>query len=322
MSYKLLLSILAAGALSQGLSAQELNGTLKNVRRVTSQKEVQYAQPRWSPDGTMLAFTNQAYDGLWVMNADGANLHQISSAQQVGWGFEWSKDCNEILVRDTRYVPAPDGSQDRVHALWAVDLDGHAVRLTPDEIKMQPGTWLYNAAGTKAVAVNGTVQQATHIGALPPAMRTKTAAAPGTIVQAVTDYDNLYAVDHQGNRTVVLKGQALVPQVSPDGTKIAYCNMASQIIVIDADGQNPRIIAKGFNPQWAGNGQLVYDLCQDDGHTLTAGNIYLSDIATLRQAPLTNTRDAIEMEPVISPDGTKIAFTNFADGQIYIADIE
>jgi Tol biopolymer transport system component len=37
---------------------------------------------------------------------------------------------------------------------------------------------------------------------------------------------------------------------------------------------------------------------------------------------LTATSNRIEMNPCISPDGSKIVFTSFTDGQIYVADLK
>jgi Tol biopolymer transport system component len=37
---------------------------------------------------------------------------------------------------------------------------------------------------------------------------------------------------------------------------------------------------------------------------------------------LTATPNLIEMNPCISPDGNKIVFTSFTNGQIYVADLK
>ena len=54
-------------------------------------------QPVWSPDGQRIAFGTLAGDSLWIMNADGANVHRIRTASglpdDVQWGdYAWSSD--------------------------------------------------------------------------------------------------------------------------------------------------------------------------------------------------------------------------------------
>ena len=52
-------TLLFAGllALSVSMSAQLKQGVLKNVTKVTADKE-RHENPRWSPDGSMIAFTD------------------------------------------------------------------------------------------------------------------------------------------------------------------------------------------------------------------------------------------------------------------------
>jgi Tol biopolymer transport system component len=55
--------------------------------------------PKWSPDGTKITFVDrdiadeQIY--LWIMDADGRNLHKVTS-DTVGSGYCWSPDGTEI----------------------------------------------------------------------------------------------------------------------------------------------------------------------------------------------------------------------------------
>lgn len=54
-------------------------------------------QPTWSPDGERIAFGTRASDSLWVMNADGSDVHRVGAPSgapdDIGWGdFAWSSD--------------------------------------------------------------------------------------------------------------------------------------------------------------------------------------------------------------------------------------
>ena len=66
-----------------------------------------YMRPLWSPDGSKIAFTTARYQGIWIMNADGSLVQQITDEPAAGFGFEWSSDSKAILSRvaklDKRY---------------------------------------------------------------------------------------------------------------------------------------------------------------------------------------------------------------------------
>jgi TolB protein len=53
--------------------------------------------PRWSPDGTRLAFTAGRYAGIAVADADGSALHLITNHAYNEYGFAWSPDSRSIL---------------------------------------------------------------------------------------------------------------------------------------------------------------------------------------------------------------------------------
>ena len=78
--------------------------------------------PTWSPDGTHLGFVGcrrqgtrcvARYAGIYVADADGSNLHQVTSHAYNEYGFAWSPDGRNILYgranRQGIYVIGADG---------------------------------------------------------------------------------------------------------------------------------------------------------------------------------------------------------------------
>ena len=125
-------------------------------------------------------------------------------------------------------------------------------------------------------------------------------------------------VDINGNKKLINAGASFCPALSPDGKKVAF-NQMDDVCVMNIDGTGKVVIGRGFNPCWANNSQIVFERTTDDGHTYTSGELYLATIdgASIKQITSSN---LIEMQPQISPDGNKIVFTSFSDGQIYVAD--
>ena len=87
-------------------------------------------QPRFSPDGSRLVFwrlTNHPVgtasgDELWIVNADGTDLHRLTAALAVSMFAQWSPDGSHLLFSGTQTVGTDVG-------LWTIDADGTG--LTP-----------------------------------------------------------------------------------------------------------------------------------------------------------------------------------------------
>jgi Tol biopolymer transport system component len=86
------------------------------------------AIPIWSPDGTHVGFVGlvrhgryiDRYAGIYVADADGSNLHLVTSHAYNEYGFAWSPDGRSILY----------GRANR-EGIYVIDAGGHnKVRLT------------------------------------------------------------------------------------------------------------------------------------------------------------------------------------------------
>lgn len=310
--------------LAQMASAQALKqGTLSNVTRLTNDGATMYENPRWSPDGSKIAFTQLGYDGLYVMNADGSGKTQLTADAGVGYLYQWSADGKEILVRDTRWEQTSTGTM-RLHAAWAISMTGAKTKLTQDAEYMQPAAWRYSTTGVKSV-------MSLDAKALPVNLSPVTKAAtdlirkdPRANISFYIDADNdiLYLIKADGSKVVINSGvPSFNATLSPDGSKVAF-NQLDDIYIVNTDGSGKHLLTRGFNPQWVNDDQLVYELTTDDGHVYTSGELYMINATGSSLKQLTTTTNRIEMNPSVSPDGSKVVFTSFIDGQIYIADLK
>ena len=85
----LALSMLGVAAMAQPRSASEPTLLIKSSQGLMA--------PVWSPSGDKIAVTSDNYDGIWVADADGSNLRQVTCCSGAGYKMQWSADGTKLL---------------------------------------------------------------------------------------------------------------------------------------------------------------------------------------------------------------------------------
>lgn len=94
--------------------------------RLTLMRGVNAQTPAWSPDGSQIVF---AADHIYVMDADGSDLHQVTHRPTDGGEPAWSPDGTRIAL-------------DRVGRIVTVDINGHDLRpVTPKSMQAYEPAW-------------------------------------------------------------------------------------------------------------------------------------------------------------------------------------
>ncbi len=81
-------------------------------------------EPRWSPDGSQVAFVMGGQ--IWRIGADGIGAHQVTHLANAPYGPSWSPDESKLV-----YVSR---NLDRVPQLWLVNADGTDEHLVGDGV--------------------------------------------------------------------------------------------------------------------------------------------------------------------------------------------
>jgi len=94
--------------------------------------------------------------------------------------------------------------------------------------------------------------------------------------------------------------------------------------VCNADGSNLRQLSeKAQNATWMPDSKyIVATITEDDGHIVTKGKLVSIEVATGKEIPLLSSDKYVAFHPAVSPDGKKLAFEDYANGVIYVMDIE
>jgi len=110
------------------------------------------------------------------------------------------------------------------------------------------------------------------------------------------------------------------PSLSPDGKLVVFTGLSTGVHVARVVDGGEVFADEGTNPSWSPDGRFIaYDRTRDDGHVLTAGDIFIVSVGDWRKADLTGTADRIELRPVFYPDGSRLSFE--CDGAAFVADL-
>lgn len=268
--------------------------------------------PVWSPDGAWIAFTRAGYTGLWLADADGRTIRQLTDAPAAGFGFSWSPDGTALVTRTARL----DGRR-RLDAVTVFALDGTATALTDERAAMTDvPRWI----GPRHVALrtdDGLDVYALDVGARAVPTESFVIAQPdGGLALAQPATGALREVG-PFQETRVLN---VTP--SPDGARVAFEVYGGNLFVMDRDGTNVIDLGAGSRPTWSPDGRWIAVMTtQDDGHTFTAADLVAVRSDGSARVVLTQTPDRLEMNPSWSPDGRRIAFDDAADGALYVLPV-
>ena len=225
--------------------------------------------PASSPDGKRIVFVgsgaskvqDETTDELYVMNADGSDVRQLTKNDTLDADPTWSPDGRRIA-----FVRADDWGRDRVRmSLRVLGSDGsgeHVLREENGPFFLSSPAWAPD--GTRIAFTRSTF---TETGVIPV----------------------LYVAGSDGSRPEVIARWAAQPAWSPDGKRLAFtsgadrfgqtcfhdCTPSGEIYVADPDGTNAKRLteskADDQSPAWSSDGsEIVFasDRSNPDDHEL------------------------------------------------------
>ncbi|MCK4404452.1 MAG: PD40 domain-containing protein [candidate division Zixibacteria bacterium] len=308
------------------------------------------ADPQWSPDGKKISFL--LYGWMYLANADGeGEIQKLFEIPKTAYRYHWL-DSTEFLFRETEQLREEDGRLLEItNRLTGVLLHGTKRTIVESKqdlaspfvfsapIFMPDGTvgYFQFPPGESWVSDNA-VFKVIHQGKLPPDSALKQMRA--IVIRSGRTLSGdiwLESLDKSVKKRITTGELHTFVELSPDGTKIL-----SALYVIDLKGNKTRVGEKGVDtadisessigtPQakWSPDSKkiaymrLTAKILDWDGQAIEniAGEIHIAN-ADGSGIKVIDIPDVIELNPVWSPDGTRIACTGENTGKVYVIKLK
>ena len=210
-------------------------------------------QPRWSPDGTRIAFVSDRAggDNIWIMNADGTGKRQLTEESfRLLNQPSWSPDGRYIVAKKHFTTTRSLGTGE----VWLYHVDGGKgvllVKRPDEKYQKELGEPTFSADG-KSVFF------------------TRNVTPGGTFQYAQDSHGSLFAIDRyelesaETHRVTAGNGGAVRPTPSPDGKYLAF---------VRREAAKSKLFVRELS---SGNEWKVYDdLDQDMQETWAVTGVY------------------------------------------------
>ncbi|CAN5139183.1 hypothetical protein BH23BAC3_BH23BAC3_05000 [soil metagenome] len=317
--YFSILSLLYLAVLSPDLFAQK--PVAGEITKLIELNGTEVMNPKWSPDGQKIAFTSARQVGLWVAEANGNNVRQITDDESVGHGYSWSHDSSHLLARHSQ----EDGPR-RTHAVKLYSVDTEESFALTEYRNQMPVLPSFSANQERVV-----LPFRDNIEEFSSGLQTQMRKSPaGDDLQKPVVVNNRTSIKiasdiQNGYETLIpFEGRTFLnATASPDGERIAFEVMGGNLYVMDIDGSNIVDLGKANRPEWSPDGRYIAAmLAEDDGHYYLKSDIVAFTTDGSECLFFTTSSGLIAMSPSWSPDGTKIAFHTENDNGIYVLELQ
>ncbi len=300
--------------------AQEIDFRIdRPVKVVFEQPEKAFMKPRWSPDGTKIAFTGLKHIGLYMINSDGSGYRQLSDEPGAGYNYYWSPDSRMISTTVNTYI---DYRQKEILKVFDIYSGSVQELVSPGE---QPKISLAGFIGNnKLIAGQAERIELINVPGKDQSGGVTLAGADQKLCLSIGTDIALYELLTGNYALIDPKPGAhyLTPVLSPDYRFIAFRIYGDQMYIYDIDSSRAVPLGDGHHPRWANNSEwIVFERSSDDGHSIITADLFIADKTGQRVGQLTNTADELEVNPDWSPVSNQIVYENLSTGAIHVIEL-
>lgn len=275
----------------------------------------------WSPDGSTLALTKAKYQGIYLMDVQTGQVTPIAEEALAGYRLAWSPDGQHIAYKA---LAGPTSTQKTIKL---ADVKSGETRVLSERADMV-GTpsWFpdgrigYTFEGdflivnTQGEVLETIADIASNVAPVSP---------DGQWILYNDSQDQMWAcqlTDGEKFRVTPLGRRFFNPVWSPKEPLAIVNELGGSFALVDVIHGTMIPFDDGNHYAWSPDGeQIVYDITEDDGHYITAADLYVIKKDGTGKTALTATAEGLEMYPAWSRDN-RIAFSQ-PDGKFFVAQV-
>ncbi len=247
------------------LDIYRMNADGTNILRLTTTTNTADTNPIWSPDGKYIAFTSErsGHKQVYVMDADGAHPHPITSLSYDAWSPSWSPDSTHLIFASNK--------DETNGELYIADISGwNVARLTTNTTVDDQASW-----------------QAPSFVAAPPPPPTNGQIVFWSYREGAW---HVYLRNSDGSDVRRVANEDFIgtdPVLSPDGRRIVSFTGAGRIYVVDINSSSAPLLldSSGYSPVWSANSKRIAYFSTLDG---VVYNIYIANADGSNKQQLTH----------------------------------
>ena len=257
-----------------------------------------HSLPLWSPDGQWVALSSVS-EGLYIQKADSsAERKQLGSPGVPRREIAWSWDSKKLFYQVNQPIEEPPFTK-----RWIESVD-----IETGNVTEHPEWSIYDDLDSVARA-----------------------RYPSDPILSFNFKDNIIEARTKNGtrhwRVTPDPVQYLSITLSPDKEKVLVYR---SIYATDGKGHlidlGEKPVGRASFGSWSPDStKIIYTIEEDDGHTITASDIYVINADGTDEKQLTYTPDKLESDPRWSADGTKIVFhsklLNFDRAPVHVAEL-
>lgn len=267
---------------------------------------IENAYPSWHPSGESYVFHSDRYDAIdqvFVVNADGSGLRQLTFGNTANRTAVYSPDGSKIVFQSER---------DGVREIYVMNADGSdQTRLTVGTEESSHPKW--SSDGSQIIFDSHRDHPEAQLANI------YIMNADGSNVRRLTTYDEYDSYS----------------SLSPDGTKVLFRRVLptggdsqsgrnSEVFIMNLDGSDLQNLSDdpafdGY-PSWSADGQWVLFASKREGTGDNEANLFAVRPDGTDMMRLTETLEGVwQSRQIVSFDGTKIIFNrDYLDGSIEV----
>lgn len=271
-----------------------------------------YTSPQFSPDGEQILFTQFGFKGLWLYDLSANSIMQINDYPGAGYRPVFTADGKQLIFRVDEYIKM------RKYSTLAIQTIGDKqIEYLSEKTRFLTPALALNGNRLAAVA-----DKDLRIYNIDKKESVQSTGLPEPVVY-IEDQKIALIQDNQKKLLAPLgEGNYIWPSLSPDKTRLLFTFAGRGTFVADLAGNVLAELGIARAPEWSPDGNWVVCMIdEDDGHVITASDIWAVSADGKTRIQLTATKDVKEMNPAWSPSMDKIAFDT-VDGRIGYLTIE